>query len=98
MSAGWVLTFGIKGDYRPGMQALTAIEVGEDLRHLAMIVGGEVIAAPLLRSPIRDRVELSGTFGEEKLRDLAALLSAPRLPKDAKLTLTRVEERDIDEK
>ncbi|HEV7226137.1 MAG TPA: hypothetical protein VGN42_25745, partial [Pirellulales bacterium] len=60
-----------------------------DASSLAIILDGQVFSAPALRSRIDDRGEITGSFSEKQVEDLAAVLLAGSLPAPLRL----VEER-----
>jgi hypothetical protein len=76
LSDHWMVTFEIKEPFQKKMAKLTS---GVD-EHLAIVLDGEVHAAPVLRSSISSHVQISGRYTEQEARNLAALLGSEPLP------------------
>lgn len=63
-----------------GGRRLQALTAGNIDRGLAMLVDGRVVACPTVRSPISQRVEISGNFSKADLAGLANALQAGMKP------------------
>jgi SecD/SecF fusion protein len=53
---------------------------GDFLRHLAIILDGQVVSAPALRSPIQRDGQITGQFTDREVEDLVTILRAGALP------------------
>jgi preprotein translocase subunit SecD len=49
-------------------------------RQLAILLDGQILSAPRLNEPIRDRGQISGTFTEKEVQQMATILRAGALP------------------
>lgn len=63
----------------------------DSCRHLAIILNRQIFSAPALRGRIEERGEITGSFTQVQVEELAAVLSAGTLPAPLKL----VEERPV---
>jgi preprotein translocase subunit SecD len=49
-------------------------------RHLAIVFDGQVMSAPALLSPIRERGQITGNFTQTEIQDMVRILAAGALP------------------
>jgi len=63
-----------------GGRRLQELTAGNIDRRLAVLVDGRVVACPIVRSPISQRVEITGDFSKEELARLADALQAGMKP------------------
>ncbi len=87
---GWALHFDVKEGFRKNMAELSRIAEGEEDARLAVIVDGEVMAAPVLRAPLSRNGQISMRDEADALA--LAVAFGGRLPSKPKL----IEERAID--
>ena len=55
----------------------TTKDAAKDRDQLAILVDGEIISYPVLRSSLRDNISISGRFSEREAFDLASALENP---------------------
>ena len=65
--------------------------IPDNFRNLAIILDRQVYTAPAIRSRIDDRGEITGSFSQREVEELAAVLNAGTLPAPLRL----VEERPV---
>ena len=65
------VVFDVEGGRR--LRELTAVNID---RRLAVVVDGHVVGCPIVRSPIGERVEITGSFSKAELARLATALQA----------------------
>ncbi|MGI8601651.1 MAG: protein translocase subunit SecD [Verrucomicrobiales bacterium] len=73
-AGGWMVTLGLSSEGAEKMEQATRENVG---RQLAIILDGEVLSAPAIRDVLRDNIQISGSFTETQVRDLASALNNP---------------------
>ncbi|MFN0125859.1 MAG: protein translocase subunit SecD [Verrucomicrobiales bacterium] len=71
---GWTVRLGLNSEGAKRMSAATTPNVGQPL---AIKVDNEIISAPVIRQPLSDNIEISGSFSEREARDLASALNNP---------------------
>jgi len=86
----WAVNLGVKEDSRERIAKLSRIGEGEEDVRLAVIVDGEVMAAPALKAALGRSVEIS--MGDEQDARALAVAFGGRLPSKPKL----IQERAID--
>ncbi len=83
------VVYRLNADAAQRLAQATTANVG---KHLAIVFDDQVMANPVIETPITDgRGEISANFSEEGVEDLAIMLRAGALP----ATLTSVEERTV---
>ena len=65
-------------------------------RRIAIVVDGEVVSAPTIRSEIRADVQISGQFSPAEVRELVAVLSADPLPAEVEVLSIRLDGAEKD--
>jgi preprotein translocase subunit SecD len=79
----WIVVFEVK---EPDQEKMARLTSRHD-EYLAIVLDGEVHAAPVLRSTLSSNGQISGRYTEEEARNLAALLCSESLP--VRFALTR---------
>jgi len=75
-----------------GLTGANSPEPGKGpFRRLGIIVNGQVVSAPVIRSAVFDRGSITGSFTKKEVQDLAKALNASTLP----VALRQVERRDV---
>ncbi len=90
-SSAWTVRFEVNEGSRARMAELTSIGDGNEDVRLAVIVDGEVMAAPVLRASLRRNGEIA--MRDEKAARALAVAFGGRLPSKPKLILERAIER-----
>lgn len=71
---GWTVLLNLNDSGADKMEAATKGNVGQGL---AIIVDSEVLSAPRINDVLRDNIEISGSFTEQQVRELASALNNP---------------------
>ncbi|HWB13301.1 MAG TPA: hypothetical protein VG826_29010 [Pirellulales bacterium] len=84
------VSFGLSADGARRMRRLTLENMpsggdSKKQRVLGIVLEGEILSAAAIRSPIEHRGQITGSFSNEQVEDLSALLSVGSLPVHLKL-------------
>lgn len=71
------INFGLKAEAARNFENITGGNIG---RHLAIVLDGEVISAPVIKGAIGSQGQISGNFTDKSAKELAAFLKAGALP------------------
>jgi hypothetical protein len=88
LGTGWAVYFKVKKAAQERLAKLTSFEEEED-KYMAIIVNGEVHAAPFLQSALSDSGQITGAYTEETAKMLAAILQAGSLETEPELVSER---------
>jgi len=86
--ANWVVQFQVAERFQDAMEALTSVGEDEEVR-LAVIIDGDVVSAPVIRSALRRSGEVNGD--ESFARTMAAVLGGGVLPRKPEFVEERQE-------
>lgn len=73
-ASGWVVSLELTAEGGEKMERTTRNNVGNQL---AIVVDEEVISAPRINSVLQDRIQITGNFSEQEVRELASALNNP---------------------
>jgi len=90
LGTGWAIYFKVEKTAQERMSKLTSYE--ED-KYMAIIVNGEVHAAPILRSALSDSGQITGGYTEDAAKTLAAILQAGSLEHEPELVSEHMVEK-----
>ncbi len=81
------VAFELKGESASKFGEFTQRNIG---KRLAIVLDGKVVSAPVIRSRISNRGQITGYFTPEEARDLAVVLRAGALPTDLQILQERI--------
>ena len=79
--------FELKGEAASRFADFTSRNIG---KRLAIVLEGKVVSAPVIRSRISDRGQITGDFTPDEVRDLALVLRTGALPTDVSVLQEKV--------
>lgn len=79
--------FELKGEASSKFAEVTSKNIG---RKLAIVLEDKVVSAPVIRSRISDRGQITGNFTPEEVRDLALILRTGSLPTSVRILQEKV--------